>query len=143
MLQWNEKFEIGQLEIDSQHKMLVDYTNRLESLAHITNPDRQEVEFLLNLVDFVEQYTQSHFAYEENCMARYRCPAYAANRAAHLEFSQYFRAFKHRFEVEGCRPELLKGLYETCRNWVQTHIFHLDMQLKPCLKNPPAADPPA
>jgi hemerythrin len=133
MLQWTEQFETGDPDIDSQHKMLIDYINRLEEMSRTTNPDRTEAEFLLNLVDFVENYTKVHFSHEENCMARHRCPAYEKNKSAHQEFLQFFQRFKYRFENEGCRPDILKELHDTCSAWIQGHILRIDTQLKPCL----------
>jgi hemerythrin len=135
MLQWSAHFETGHLEIDSQHRTLIDYINRLEEMSHTTNPDRVEAEFLFNLVDFVESYTKTHFALEESCMARHRCPAHEENKAAHAQFLGFFRNFKHRFETEGCRPEVVKELHDTCSAWVQNHILRVDQKLR---AHPPA-----
>ena len=130
MLQWTEEFETGHAEIDAQHQALIGYINRLEEMAYTTNPDRDEAEFLLNLVDFVEDYTRVHFSHEENCMARHKCRAYAENKTAHQEFLEFFRKFKHRFEAEGCRPEVLQELHEACSAWIRGHILRIDAQLK-------------
>lgn len=137
MLQWTEQFETGNSEIDSQHKTLINYINRLEEVSYATNPSRQEAEFLLNLVDFVETYTNVHFKHEESCMARFRCPAYQENKTAHAEFSKFFQQFKHRFKTAGCRSEVLKELHDTCRSWIKSHILRVDLRLKPCLKRAP------
>jgi hemerythrin len=133
MLQWTEEFETGEPSIDSQHKLLVGYINQLEGMSRLTNPDRQEAEFLLNLVDFVEGYTLVHFRHEEGCMVRHRCPAHAENQAAHADFLLFFRQFKLRFESEGCRADLMQQLHDKCAAWVRLHILRIDRQLKPCL----------
>jgi hemerythrin len=134
MLQWNQQFVTGNSKIDNQHRSLISYINRLEEVARNTNPNRQEVEFILNLVDFVENYTQMHFAHEESCMNRHRCPAHHENMAAHGQFLEFFREFKRRFEAEGCRPNVLKELHDRCSFWIQDHILKIDMQLKPYLE---------
>lgn len=135
MLQWTEQFETGNSEIDWQHKTLINYINRLEEISHNTNPDRREAEFMLNLVDFVETYTDVHFKHEEGCMARYRCPACQENKAAHEQFLQFFQQFKHRFKTKGCRAEVLRELHDTCSAWIKNHILRVDQQLKPSLKH--------
>ena len=140
MLQWTEKFETGDGVIDSQHKTLIGYINRLEVICHTTNFDRQEAEFLLNLVDFVEIYTLAHFQHEEGCMARHRCPVHQQNKNAHEAFLEFFRSFKRRFEIEGCRPDVLHQLHQQCCDWIRQHILLIDLQLKPCLKQPLAGD---
>lgn len=134
MFQWSEKFETGHPLIDSQHQLLVGYVNRLEELTRLTNPSRQEAEFILSLVDFIEAYTSVHFKHEEGCMIRHRCPAYADNKTAHEDFLRFFRDFKRRLSTEGCRHEVLQDLYTACCNWIEQHILHIDLRLKPCLK---------
>jgi len=131
MLQWTEQFETGHAEIDAQHRTLIEYINRLEEVSYTTNPDRHEAEFLLELVDFVEDYTRVHFSHEEGCMARHKCPAYAENQAAHRQFLEFFRKFKHHFETGGCRREVLQELHDACSAWIQGHILRIDLQLKP------------
>ena len=142
MLRWNEQFETGHSLIDTQHQMLISYINRLEGMSGNTNPSRQDVEFFLQLIGFMETYIAVHFKQEEECMASYRCPAYQQNKDAHCMFLDYFVEFKLRFETEGCRPELLKDLHETCSSWIRQHILQIDMQLKPCLKRISAPDQP-
>jgi len=133
MLPWTDKFETGDAIIDSQHKTLIGYINRLEGLSHTTNFERKEAEFIVNLVDFMEIYTVAHFNHEEGCMARHRCPAYQVNKNAHTQFLEFFAHFKRRFAAEGCRPDVLQELHDSCHDWIQKHILHIDIQLKPCL----------
>jgi hemerythrin len=133
MLQWTEKFETGHPQIDFQHKLLINYINKLDGMAHTTNPTRQEVEFIINLVDFVETYTTVHFKHEESCMKRHQCAAYTENKFAHQEFLRYYADFKRRLANEGCRPEVLRDLHENCTAWIQGHILTIDVKLKDCL----------
>jgi len=137
MLQWSTKFATGHPKIDSQHQALISYINKLEDIPRQTNPLREEIEFILNLVDFIEVYTVSHFAEEESCMACNLCPAYAENKAAHEHFLEFFRKFKKRFSSEGYHPQMLEELHQTCSSWIQSHILAVDMKLKPFVTTPP------
>lgn len=134
MLAWTEKYATGDPVIDLQHQTLIDYINRLEGISRTTNFDRTEAEFVLHLVDFVENYTVTHFQHEEGCMGRHRCPAQAENKVAHARFLAFFEDFKRRFASEGGRPELLGQLHQTCSEWIHEHILGVDLQLKPCLR---------
>jgi len=136
MLLWQEKFETGHSTIDTQHKMLVTYINRLEGLLKTTNPNRQDCEFIISLVDFMESYVNSHFSFEEQCMERYRCPAHQKNKLAHHEFLQFFRHFKERYAAEGFRQEILTELHQNTHDWIVGHILQIDMQLKDCIPKP-------
>ena len=137
MLLWQEKFETGHSTIDKQHKMLVSYINRLEGLLSTTNPNRQDCEFIISLVDFMESYVESHFRFEEQCMDSYRCPAHQINKLAHEEFLQFFRQFKERYEAEGFRQEILADLHQNTHGWVLGHILQIDLQLKDCINRRP------
>jgi hemerythrin len=142
MLRWSEKFETGHALIDSQHQMLVSYINQLEGLTRTTtNPSRQEVEFCLQLIGFMDTYISVHFAHEEHCMESFKCPARHENKKAHHDFLQFFWEFKLRFDSEGCRPEIVRELHATCSSWIQQHILQIDRQLKPCLSRPAPKQP--
>ncbi len=133
MLQWSEQFETGHALIDTQHKMLITYSNRLGTIARNNNPNRQEVEFVLQFIDFLETYVNTHFEQEEECMESYRCPAHQENKLAHREFLVFYGQFKQRFVTGGFRPEVLTELSEFCGNWIKRHILQIDMRIKPCL----------
>jgi len=132
MLNWSEKFETGHATIDSQHRMLIGYINRLEELSRSRNPIKDEVELFFRFVDFLENYMTNHFAEEESCMLRFRCAAHKENAMAHAEFLIFFKVFKRQLEIEGYRSESVRELYEACVAWIQRHILRIDVQLKPC-----------
>src|SRR5271166_3430809 len=100
MLDWNEKFETGHSVIDSQHRMLFGYINRLEDLSRSRNPSKDEVALFFHFMDFLEDYIITHFREEEGCMFRFRCAAHKDNMIAHGEFLDFFRGFKLRLQVE-------------------------------------------
>ena len=142
MIQWSEKFETGHSLIDSQHRMLIDYINRLEGMSRSSNPSRAEVEFCVQLLGFMETYIAVHFTHEEGCMVSHKCPVSHENKKAHHDFLRFFRQFKARFDAEGCRPEILEQLHQTCGAWIQQHILRIDVQLRPCLNQTPPAESP-
>ena len=135
MVTWTEQFATGSDKIDLQHRMLINNINHLEQMLSITNPTREECDFLIHLVDFLESYAETHFQFEEQCMERYRCPAHAVNKQAHERFRNFFRDFKARYRAEGFRHEIIVGLHEATSRWIAEHILHVDTQLKPCVKS--------
>jgi hemerythrin len=136
MLQWSEQFETGHPLLDTQHRMLISYINRLEELAQHTAPSHDDVELFLRFVEFLEDYILTHFREEEDCMHRFKCPVHAENQMAHRSFLDFFRKFKLRLEGDGYRPDVMAELYESCSAWIQQHILRIDVQLKPCLNRP-------
>ena len=132
MLDWNEKFETGHPLIDTQHRMLIAYINRLEGMAGNPGPNPEEIELVSRFMEFLENYIVTHFREEEDCMFRFRCPARKENKIAHHEFMDFFTGFRLRLEVEGCSPAAVQELFEACVAWIQRHILRIDVQLRPC-----------
>lgn len=134
MVQWTEQFATGSEKLDQQHRMLIANINHLETMLTELNPTREEAEFLVHLVDFLRTYAQSHFRFEEDCMAKYLCPAHAENKQAHEQFLKFFSEFEEQSRKAGFRPDLLRRLYQNLNAWIFDHILRVDCQLRPCLK---------
>lgn len=134
MVIWNSQFETGSSRLDQQHRTLINNLNHLEDMLMITNPSRAECEFLIHLVEFLENYADTHFNEEEGCMERYRCPAHQKNKEAHEQFRTFFKQFKARYQAKGFRREILLELHKTLSQWIEEHILRVDTQLRACIK---------
>jgi hemerythrin len=135
MLEWSEKFATGHALMDTQHRMLIGYINRLEIHAQKPSLTPEDISLFMRAIEFLETYVLTHFREEEECMHRHKCPVQRDNKLAHGKFLAFFRAFKARLDAEGYRQELVQELHEACSSWIQEHIMRLDVQLKPCLKS--------
>src|SRR5690348_18311506 len=134
MVIWTERFATGSETLDQQHRLLINNLNLLESLLADTNHSREQGEFLIHLVDFLESYAITHFKFEEECMERYRCPVHAQNKQAHAQFMEFLREFKEHCRAQGLRPDVLRSLYQRLSSWVEEHLLGVDTQLRPCIK---------
>jgi hemerythrin len=134
MVIWNAQFETGSSRLDQQHRTLINNLNHLEDMLMTTNPTRAECEFLIHLVEFLENYADTHFNEEEGCMERYRCPAHQKNKEAHEQFRAFFKQFKLRYQAKGFRREILLELHKTLSQWIEEHILRVDTQLRACIK---------
>ena len=133
MILWTKQFETGSAKLDRQHRLLIDNINLLkEQLGH-TNPTREELEFAIHLVEYLEAYANLHFKGEEKCMAIYQCPAHAQNQEEHERFRGFIHDYKRLCEIEGFKVELLRNLHGVIRTWIQEHILKVDTQLRPCI----------
>lgn len=134
MLIWSEQFATGSPTIDEQHRQLIKHVNRFDAMLNKTNPTRSDIEFIIQFLDFLDDYMESHFSYEEQCMENFHCPMHQKNQQAHENFKQMFRRYKEDTAREGFRMAPLVYLSETMRVWIQDHILRIDTGLKPCLK---------
>ena len=133
MLVWSKQFATGQETVDQQHQVLFDNVNRLEGLLEQTNFDRQEMEFILSIVNFLESYAKEHFKLEEECMDRFSCPVHQKNQEAHRHFLVAVEKYQNKCRAHGFRLEVLKELHQFMHDWLKHHIMGIDVQLKPCI----------
>ena len=134
MIVWNEDFATGSTSIDSQHKTLILYINKLEEMLKNTRPTNQQIVFAHSLVDFLEQYAKTHFSFEEQCMECQRCPAHEVNRVQHAQFIEFFGRFHQKFRTEGFSVEAFTELHQTTSAWITSHILRIDTQLNSDMK---------
>jgi len=112
--------------------MLIEKINELERLLTGGKMSKSACDDLLG---FLSSYAAMHFIVEEECMARYRCPAHEKNKKAHKAFLAVFARFKDRYLSEGPTPELLRGLQTAASEWIQYHILTVDVALKSCIND--------
>ena len=117
-LQWSSKMNIGIDVIDKQHRQIVDYINRLGEAIKASNKSE-----ILQILDDVIDYTQSHFAFEEALMADAGYAALEVHQKIHTLFAQRVLRLKERYiDNEEIGGELQTML---CR-WLSNHIQHDD-----------------
>lgn len=126
---WNETLSTGIPYIDSQHKELIENFNKL-SEAVKQGKGRQETGALL---DFLQFYAQWHFEREEHCMDEHRCPAAAANKAAHRYFIRRFSWLYEQYQRSDVNPQIVRETLADLEAWIIGHIMKVDAQLKPCV----------
>jgi hemerythrin len=139
MLIWNDDYATGSPTIDGQHRQLINHVNELGTLLNKTNPSRSDIEFIIQFLEFLEGYLDTHFSYEEQCMENYGCPVHGKNKQAHERFRELFQSYKAHFNREGFRMKLLTDLHAAMSDWILDHILRLDTHLKACFKPRPPA----
>jgi hemerythrin len=91
-LRWNNRFSVGNEEIDQQHKMLFNIINYLALNSGKSCKHHEITEILEELI----AYTDYHFSAEEVFLKGH--PTFAAHRAAHVEFIDKARHFEKSFK---------------------------------------------
>jgi hemerythrin len=130
LIQWSEKFATGVESVDLQHKELINQLNRLHDA--ITSGMGKEV--VQRILDFATRYAEQHFAHEESCMDRYRCPMASENRAQHVLFVKRMQTLREQMETHEPRSEEILALYREIHAWIQNHILKVDCALRNCIK---------
>ena len=116
--------------VDQQHRQLIDWLNDLLA-AMSQGQGRSEVVAVLDKLDI---YVNTHFAFEEQCMTRYRCPVAETNMAAHAYFVKTFGDLRAEYEARGASSHLVLRVEQELAQWFANHIKGVDAKLAPCVK---------
>ncbi len=119
---WDEKYAIGEAEIDSQHKELFMALRELQ--LELYGVARQDV--VMDKISILQQYCLHHFKAEMALMAPYaeQLPMYKEHMAEHAKFAQVTVDFTKRVDAEGVG--IIKELCEFIIDWLLNHIMHMD-----------------
>lgn len=123
MLQFTEDMKIGMPLIDSQHKSMIDFANKLSVLCE-ENPGK---EGLMESLDFLGNYVVQHFSDEEKLQVESNYPRYEQHRGIHQEFVETFQSLHAEFEKNGPSAEFTEALTNSVFNWIITHIKKEDV----------------
>jgi len=118
---WTDEYELGIPVIDSQHKRIIDYINRVyDALENDANQDEIN-EVLTHLVD----YTFSHIAFEEAMLEEVDYEDLSAHQLTHKTFTRLIENLRFRAQQgEAVGAELAAFL----KNWLLSHIMSEDLR---------------
>lgn len=113
-LVWTADLDTGIGEIDRQHRRLVAYINTLYELR--ASPDRQALSRVI--ADTVE-YTESHFAFEENLLEQAGYEFSGPHKKVHELFVRRIVSVQQRFEAG---EDVADELHQVLSRWLFSHI---------------------
>ena len=100
---WDESMSTGVQALDDQHKQVITWLNEMLE-AMLQGKGHAEIKGML---DRINSYTTIHFRHEEDCMARYKCPAAHADAADHARLSRVLAGLNAEFERDGATARRL------------------------------------
>jgi len=125
-MKWIPAYATGVEQIDAQHRTLF---RAAEDFEEAVSAGQGEHSYD-SVLDFLDRYARAHFGFEENCMARFVCPAAEANKAAHTKFIELVQDFRERYRREGYRSSTATELVESVNHWLANHIVTIDVRLR-------------
>lgn len=128
-IEWDKSLEIGNLEIDSQHKELF---KRVNSLLEAMDQGKGSNE-IIRMLKFLEDYSKTHFAAEEKLMETHNYPGLRAQKAEHAEFIKNLETIKKEIALLSMLPTTIRVYFMTV-NWLENHISKMDKKIGKFLK---------
>lgn len=121
---WTDELNTGVLEIDNQHRQIIDMLNRL-----LREPDTiTGSETVADILHDMTRYAQEHFTTEEKILAESGYPDLIGHKEQHFSY--------RKKTVDLCKDTMLgfhavpKELLQYLRNWWFNHIMIEDMKYR-------------
>lgn len=115
---WDKSLEIGNDEIDSQHKEIFKRVNKLLSAM----ADGSGKDTIGKLIGFLSEYAVSHFDAEEGLMRKHLYTEYHLHKKQHELFTADVLQIKQEFERQGASSDLVVQIQKKVCNWLKLHI---------------------
>jgi hemerythrin len=131
-LKWDEKYSVKVVELDDQHKRLIDLINKLyKAYLNSKNEDTlsasiKELDTQFNVLEELMKYTIYHFKTEEKYLLKYQYPGYELHKREHENLTSKVISMKNDFE----KGEAInsKSVILFLMDWLIKHILGSDKQ---------------
>lgn len=116
----------GNEMIDSQHRELIARINKLLDSCEASDGKVTAI----NTLDYLSDYTNTHFADEEKLQRELEYPDYLKHKAQHDGFKKTIAELDELLhEEEGPSTAFVKKVEENVINWFYTHIQGFDRSI--------------
>lgn len=119
---WDEKYSVGIMSIDQQHKQLFEMISQFYETIRQKETERAMSEILKGLVE----YAETHFSTEENYLRKYRYPLYERHAAQHATFIGKLTDFQARFQTGGLVIPI--EIANFLKDWLSGHVLGEDQR---------------
>ena len=123
LFEWTPALAVGNKDIDSDHRHLIDLINKL--FFAISNGKGNVV--IGEIVDELIRYTETHFQREEALMQQIGYGSYEAHKAAHDAFVLEVRKLQARFVAGQVLSPM--NVFSFLGDWLFKHIQACDVAL--------------
>ena len=128
---WSKSLETGNAQIDGEHKKLIEAINRLLEACAAGKGGEE----LGRTVDFLYEYTKTHFSHEEALQVRYGYPDYVNHKQFHDTFIKIVEHLADRLKAEGPTVELVTEINKQLAGWLLNHIKTEDVKVARYIKS--------
>lgn len=122
-LTWEDTYNVGHDVIDAQHRKIVEFINRLNSIGCSSDQYKLIYDIFKDLV----AYTQVHFHTEEQLMREHGYTESAEHKEKHLSFVKQITRFMKDFKEE--KKNVTGDLLVLLKSWLLEHIQQEDKKL--------------
>lgn len=125
-MEWKSEYSVGVVELDNQHKKLIEIINQLVDVIGRV-PDEEQVK---KIIAEIVAYKAEHFATEEKYFHQFNYEGTEEHEARHHDFNSQIEALqaKNQGDAIGFAFELVEFL----EDWFIGHLLSMDKKYTKC-----------
>lgn len=124
-LMWTPNLAVGVDLIDQQHKTWFEKADKLFE-AGKTGKTK---EYIVQMFDFLDDYTKTHFKDEENYMLSINYPDYKIQKQLHENFIKKLADLRKEYEKSGANISVIIDSNQFILDWLTNHISKMDKKI--------------
>ncbi len=126
MLVWQEKYSVGNKEIDNQHKKLFGIINVLQRYVK----ENRGEEIIVDVIAKLISYALYHFNTEERYFDIYNYEYTEEHKKEHQIFIDKVESFKEEYVITGEKSKLSQKVLDFLNDWIVSHLLDEDAKYK-------------
>jgi len=124
-IKWTPNLSVGVDFIDEQHKIWFEKADQLFTAGQ----KGEGKEYILQMFDFLDEYTKTHFRDEERYMDSIKYPEIEAQKKAHAHFEEELVRLRKEFTESGGNLVSLVKINKMIIDWLTKHISLMDKKI--------------
>jgi hemerythrin len=127
IFEWREEYLANVKVFDKTHQTFFEKANQLYEA--VTRGQAESV--IEGALNFLIQYTQDHFAEEEQLMKKYGFPGLDVHQKKHEDLKKEVLEYKRRFGTDESMDDI--NFIKFLKDWIVDHILTVDRKYGPFL----------
>lgn len=124
-IEWTPNLSVGVELIDDQHKIWFEKANGLYEAGR----ERRAKEYIVTMLDFLDDYTKQHFSDEEAYMKKISYPEIDDQKKMHASFISDLAKLKSEYDQSGGNILVIINANKMIINWLTKHIQTMDKKI--------------
>ncbi|MGD9568593.1 MAG: bacteriohemerythrin [Sedimentibacter sp.] len=124
-LLWTKNLEVGVDLIDTQHKKWFEKAGQLFEAGK----NGKSKEMIIQLFNFLDEYTKTHFKDEEKYMMSINYPELASQKQMHEGFIEKLAELRNDYEKAGANIIVILNANQFILDWLTKHISNADKKI--------------
>lgn len=129
---WKERYQIGESQIDQQHKQMIKTVEDLLQATH-EGPEKAK-QTCIYTVSFLKDYARVHFGAEEMLQKKIGYPDQEAHKKMHDDFVMWLREKDFTMIRGDWNMDLIKEFGQELTTWIVFHIMREDKKMEPYVR---------